>query len=63
MLIDGVETMMFHVGWGGEQTTIYKRGTNLPLADVFLSLEGKLERESPKRTISTSGGSGSLQWY
>ena len=38
--------VMSHIGWGGEQTTIYK---------------GKPERESPKRTISASGGSGSLQ--
>ena len=32
---------------------------NLPLTDAFL--EGKPERESSERTISASGGSGSLQ--
>ena len=48
--------------WMGRRTNhcLYGCG-NLPLADAFYSLEGKLERESSKRTISASGGSGALQ--
>ena len=41
------------IGWGGEQNTIYKGGEGRRVL--------KPERESPKRIISTSGGSGPLQ--
>ena len=44
---EGGWIVMSHIGWGGEQITLYK-GV-------------ETERESPKRTISASGGSGSLQ--
>ena len=47
--------VMSHIGWGGEQNTLYKGVT------AFKSLERKPERESPKRTISVSRGFWSLQ--
>ena len=49
---------MSHVGWGGEQTTIYKSVKTSPSRRAF---QGKPERESSKRIISASGGSGRLQ--
>ena len=42
---------------GGEQQTIYKR---VETFHTFQNFERKSERESPRRTISASGGSGSL---
>ena len=48
--------VMSHVGWGGEQTIIYKGVETFHYRHVL-----KLERESPKRTVSASNGSGSLQ--
>ena len=55
--------MISHFGWGGERNTliILKARENLSLAYAFESLEGKPGRESPKRTISTSGGYEPLQ--
>ena len=46
-----------HIGWGeGERNIHYKRVKTSPQQTRFQNLEGKLERESPKRTISISGG-------
>ena len=52
--------VMSHIGWGGEQTTIYTGVWKLSPSRRVLSFEGKLERERPKKTISASSGSGSL---
>ena len=48
-----IEAVMSHVGCRGEQTTTYKSVKTFPS-------RGKLERESSKKTISASGGSGPL---
>ena len=40
-----------HISWGGEQSILYNKGVT-----HFKNLKGKPERESPKRTISASGG-------
>ena len=50
-----------HVGCGGERNILYKGAETSPLQTLFKNLEGKLGRESPKRTISASGGLGPLQ--
>ena len=52
--------MRSHVGWRGERNTLKGVETS-PQQTRFKNLEGKLERESPKRTVSTSGGLGLLQ--
>ena len=48
---EGGWIVMSHIGWGEEQTTIYK------CVETF-----RPEREIPKNAISASGGSGSLQY-
>ena len=49
------------VGWRGERSIFYK-GVETSLSHThFENLEGKSERESLKRTISTSGGLRRLQ--
>ena len=50
--------MRSHIGWERERNILYK-GVENPK-----NLEGKPERESPKKTISTSGalGLGLLQY-
>ena len=48
--------MRSHIGWGGEQNILYKGEETSPLHTRFKNFEEKLERESPKRTISASGG-------
>ena len=45
-----------HIGWRGKRNIPYKSVKTSPREDAFLKTEGKPERESPKRTISTSGG-------
>ena len=53
--------MRSHNGWGGKRNTLYK-GVEISLYHTyFKNLEGKPERESPKRTISASGGLEQLQ--
>ena len=52
---EGGWIVMSHIGWGGEQTTIYKGVKTFPLQTRFKAL-----RESPKMTISVSGGCGAL---
>ena len=47
--------MRSHIGWREERNILYKNVKTSP------NLEGKHERESPKRTISTSGGFELLQ--
>ena len=58
--LEGGWIVMSHIGWEGEQTTIYRVWKPSPSRRVLKSLEGKPERESPKRTISASGESGAL---
>ena len=48
--------VMSHIGWGGEQNTIYKVWKPSPNRRVL-----KPERESSKRTISATSRFGSLQ--
>ena len=50
-----------HIGWGGERSILYKSVETSPSQTHFKNLEGKPERESPKRTISANGGLGLLQ--
>ena len=50
-----------HIGWRGERNILYKGVGTSPYQTRFKNLEGKPERESPKRTISTSSGFGLLQ--
>ena len=52
-----------HIGWGRERNTFNKGVETYPQQTRFKNLEGKLERESPKRTISASGGLGPLQLH
>ena len=47
---------MSHIGWRGEQNTVYKGVETFPYQTRFKNLEGKPERESPKRTISANDG-------
>ena len=71
---EGGWIVMSHISWGGEQTTIttiYKGVETFPQQTRFKALRGSPrgkaqrghERESPKRTISASGGSESLHNY
>ena len=60
---EGGWIVMSHIGWGGEQNTFYKGMETSPSIRVLKSLEGRFERESPKRTMSASGGSRPLQKY
>ena len=53
--------MRSHIGWGGERNILYMGVETSPYQTRFKNLEGKLERESSKRTISASGGLGLLQ--
>ena len=53
--------MRSYIDWGGEQSNLDKCGEASPYQTRFKNLEGKSERESPKRTISASGGFGLLQ--
>ena len=53
--------MRYRIGWRGERNIFYKGVETFPSKTRFKNLEGKPERESPKRTISASGGSGLLQ--
>ena len=53
--------MRSHVGWGGEQNTLYK-GVE-PLQTRFKNLEGKLERESPKEQYLLAVGLGRYKWH
>ena len=46
---------------GGERNILYKGVEISPLQTRFKNLEGKPERESPKKTIFTNGGLGLLQ--
>ena len=50
-----------HIGWGGKQNILYKGVETSPWQTRFKNLEGKPERENPKRTISASGEFGLLQ--
>ena len=50
--------MRSHISWGGEQNTLYKGVETSPWQMCFKNFKGKPERESPKRTISASGGLG-----
>jgi len=52
--------MRSHINWGGERNILYKGVETSPQQTCFKNLEGKPERESPKRTISASGGLGLL---
>ena len=45
-----------YIGRRGERSIIYKSLETSPLQMRFKNLEGKLEKESSKRTISTSNG-------
>ena len=56
-LFNQCEIVMSHIGWEGEQTTIYKGVETFPKHTHFKA-KGKPERESPKRTIFASGESG-----
>ena len=47
-----------HIDCGGERNILYMGVESSPLQTRFKNLEGKLERESPKRIISASGGLG-----
>jgi len=49
--------VMSHIGWGGEQTTIYKNIETFSYKTRFKPLRG-----NPKRTITASGGFGPLQF-
>ena len=53
--------MRSHISWGGERNILYKSVETSPLHTRFEILEGKPEKESSKKTISTSGGFGLLQ--
>ena len=50
-----------HIGWEGERSIFYKGVKTSAYQTHFKNLERKSERESPKRTISASGGLGPLQ--
>ena len=51
-----------HIDWGGERNILYKGMETSPYQTCFKNLEGKPENESPKRTISASGGLRPLQY-
>ena len=53
--------MRSHVGWEGEWSILYKDVETSLWQRRFKNLEEKLEKESPKRTISTSCELGMLQ--
>ena len=53
--------MRSHIGCGGKRNILYKGIKTSPYQTCFKNLEGKSESESPKKTISTSSGSGLLQ--
>ena len=44
-----------HIGWGGERNILYKGVETSFLKAYFKNLEGKLKRESSKRTIFAGG--------
>ena len=48
--------MRSHINWGGGQNTLYKDMETSPQQMHSKNLEGSLEIESSKRTISASGG-------
>ena len=50
-----------HISWRGERNILYKGVETSSYQTRFKNLEGKPERESPKRTISTSSGLRLLQ--
>ena len=53
---EGGWIVRFYIGWRGDQNFLYKGVETSPEHTHFKNLEGKLERENPKRTISASGG-------
>ena len=57
---EGGWIVMSHIGWGGEQTTIYKGVETFPYHTSFKVLRGSSKGKSPKRIISARGGSGPL---
>ena len=52
-----------HIGWGGVRNILYKGVEASPMQTRLKNHEGKPEKESPKWTISTSGGLGLLWTY
>ena len=48
--------MRSHIGWGGERSILYKGWKPLPSRHVLQRRILKTWRDSPKRTIFTSGG-------
>ena len=53
--------MRSHIGWRGERSIPYKGVETSSPQTRFKNLEGKPERESPKKTKSASGGLGPLR--
>ena len=53
--------MRSHIGWRGKRNILYKGMETSPWQTRFQNLEGKPEKESPKRTISANGELGLLQ--
>ena len=51
-----------HIGWGGERNTLYMGVGTSPWQTYFKNLEGKPERESPKKIISASVGLGCYKY-
>ena len=50
-----------HIDWRGERNILYKGVETSPLQMCFKNLEGKSERENPKKTMFARGGLGLLQ--
>ena len=59
--LEGGWIVRSYISWGGEQNTLYKGVETSPYQTHFKNLERKPKRENSKRTISASGGLGSLQ--
>ena len=60
---EGGWTVRSHISSGGERRILYKGVKTSPYQTRFKNLEGKPEKESPKRTISASGELALLQKY